>query len=122
MAYEEKNFTEENLHVLYELKKLSSQKRQFIITNGGPGLIFTFSEIFWNFVHNSTKDNLKDISSIKIIKKYNSEIGILINSYTSLKKKRNILLNNSPLVKLALTIGLSGYEYYRQSFDQNESK
>lgn len=86
MDHEEKNFTEENLHILYELKKLSSSKRQFIINNAGPGLIFTFSEIFWNIIHNSTKDNLKDISSIKIIKKYNSEIGILINFYTSLKK------------------------------------
>ena len=92
---------------------LSPTKRRFILERGGPNLILAFSEIFWNLIHNSNKENLKDLKSIKLIKKNFENIGILIHSFSSIKKKRDILLSNLSLQKLALTTGLSGYEFYK---------
>ena len=112
-AENDKSFVEDNLHILKELSNLSLSNRRYIITKSGPSLILSFSEIFWNFIHNSNKDNLKDTKTIKLLKKNFSDIGILISHSSSIKKKREILISNSPIQKLALTVGLSGYEYYR---------
>ena len=108
------SYVEENLHILKEMINLSPTKRRFILERGGPNLILSFSEIFWNLIHNSNKENFKDSRSIKLIKKNSENIGTLIHSLSSIKKKREILLSNLALQKLALTIGLSGYEFYKQ--------
>ena len=113
IAENDKSFVEDNLHILKELSILSLSNRRYIIKKSGPSLILSFSEIFWNFIHNSNKNNLKNIKTIKLLKKNFSDIGILISHSSSIKKKREILVSNSPIQKLALTVGLSGYEYYK---------
>lgn len=112
---DDSSYVEGNVHVLKELANLNLPKRRFILSNGGPDLILAFAEIFWNLIHNSDKNNLKDLKIIKLIKKNYNDIGILIHSSSSIRKKRAVLLNNPSLLKLALNQGLSGYEFFKKN-------
>ena len=110
----EKSYVEENFHVLKELANLPPSKRRFILSKSGPDLISAFAKIFWNLMNNSDKNNLSDLKTVKLIKKFYPEIGTLIHHSSSIKKKREIILSNVNLQKLALNVGLSGYLYYRK--------
>ena len=113
------SFVEKHFYVLKELSKLHPTKRRFIITNSGNDLIDAFSEIFLNLIHNSSKKNLNDSKTIRLIKKNFEPIGILIHSTSSVKKRREIIISNTSLQKLALTIGLSGYEFFKKQQSLN---
>lgn len=114
---QDKNFSyvEASFHILKELKNISIQKRHFIISTAGPKLILAFSEIFYNLIKNSKQNNLFDPKAVKILNKNFLDIGILINFYTSLKLKREIILKNKDLQKLSLNLGLEGYQFYKNN-------
>ena len=113
------SYVEANSHVLKELRTLTPQKRQYILSKSGPDLIFAFAEIFLNLIHNSNKNNLKDTKTVNLIKKNFNDIGTLIHPLSSIRKKRAILINNLALQKLALSVGFSGYEFYKENISQN---
>ena len=106
-------FTEENFSILKKLRSLSQKKREYVIITSGSNLIHAISELLLNLTVNSNRDNLKDIKTIKNIRKNYQDIANVIDNKISLKKKRKILIENKTLQNLIFNICLDGYEYYR---------
>ena len=108
------SYVEENLAVLQKLKHFSFQKRDFLILTGGKELILAFCELLNNLVKNSNKKNLVDKKTIKNISDNFYDLGQLINVRSSLQIKKHILINNKILQKLAISVALDGYLFYKR--------
>ena len=112
-------FSEENFSTLKKLKTLTHKKREYVIITSGSNLIHAISELLLNLTVNSNKDNLKDIKTIRDIRKNYQDIGSLIDNKISLKKKRKIIIENKTLQNLVFNICLDGYEYYKSRKSQH---
>ena len=107
------SFVEDNFSVLKKMKYLPIVKRSFLFLTCGPNLIHAISELILNLITNSDRKNLTDKKTIVLIKTHYSDIGILINNKSSVKKKRQIISENKDIQNLALNIALNGFEFYK---------
>ena len=107
------SYVDENFAILKKMKYMPTVKRSFIFLTCGPNLIFAICELLFNLIINSSRKNLQDPKTIKLIKDNYQEIGIIISKKNSIKMKKKIISENTVLQSLALNVALNGYEYYK---------
>ena len=105
-------FMSNNYKVLEKLSHSNKKEKHMVFQKSGETLILAICEIFFNLIHFSNKENLNDKQTIRSIKKNEMDIGVLISPNTSIKRKRQIILENINLQKILFKTGLKGYEYF----------
>ena len=116
------SYVEDNLPVLKKLKHFDFQKRDFLILSGGKELTLAFCELLTNLVKHSNKTNLHDKKVIKSISDSYNDLAQIMNIRTSLKIKKHILINNKILQRLAISVALDGYLYFKEHHDSSKWK
>ena len=109
------SFVSLNLSVLLEMRKLNTEKRNFLLLSCKSGVILAFCELYFNLLKISTPKNLEDGATLSLIKRNFRKLGILISPSNSIKLKRKILIEDRNLQNLALFQCLGGYIYYNNS-------
>ena len=122
MSTQFNSYVKENIAVLQKIRYLPMQKRDFLILTSGKNLTLALSELLTNLVKNSNKSNLQDKKTIKLIGENFHDLGEVMNPRTSIKVKKNILINNKTLQKLALNIALDGFLYFISKKEQMEKR
>ena len=107
------SYVDENFAILKKLKYMPIVKRSFLFLTCGPNLIFAICELLFNLITNSSRKNLQDAKTVKLIKDNYQEIGIIISKKNSIKLKKKIISENIVIQSLALNVALNGYEYYK---------
>ena len=109
------SFVTKHFHVLKKMKHLPYVKRTYLFMTGGPDLIYAVCELMYNLISHSSKKNLDDRRTIKIIKDNYVDIGLLISKASALKDKRRVISQNKQIQYLALNVALDGYEFIKSA-------
>ena len=115
------SFVASNVKVLMEMRKMNTEKRNFLILSCANGVILAFCELFYNLLKISTPQNLTDGATLSLIKKNYRQLGILISPSNSIKLKRKILIEDRALQNLALYQCLGGYHYHNNNNNNNSN-
>ena len=116
------HYMKDNVEILKGMRYTSRKKRNSIIENADPDLIFSICEIFYNLIHFANRDHFLDLTTIKNVEKEKKSIGLLITPSVSLRRKKQTILENFTLQKILFTVGLDGYIDYVKNVGKTNKK